>query len=133
MVAKSKKQKKLTIPNTFTNKKKALFIIALRKMPNVARACDAVDISRRAAYYEKTKDKLFAEDWNDAIEHSLDEMEAVAWERAKRKKAPSDTLLIFMLKGYRKKFSDKIQISDPDGNNPLLPLANALREALDKD
>lgn len=88
-----------------TAEKKALFLEALSEMPNVARACRIIGLSRTKMYEYRQEDPAFAKAWEDAIEEGVDSLEEAAFERAKR---ISDTLTIFLLKAYRpEKFMDR--------------------------
>jgi len=112
-----------------TNKKREIILKALADMPVIGRACEKAAIGRRSYYEWIEDDKEFKAETEAAIERGVDRLEEAGYERATRKKNPSDTLLIFLLKGHRKKYSDRVELSDPDGKNPLIPLANALKKA----
>lgn len=58
------------------------FLQALREVPVVARACEAVGIERSTAYRAREADKDFAQAWDDAMEHGVDRAEAEAFRRA---------------------------------------------------
>lgn len=117
-----------------TPERKAAFCAALASSGgNVARACEAVDISRMTAYTWRDDDPEFAADWDRAKEMGLDALEDEATRRAfegvdkpivyqgeitNTMKEYSDTLLVFLLKGgkpdkYRERTS--AEISGPDG------------------
>lgn len=117
-----------------TPERKAAFCAALASSGgNVARACDAVDISRMTAYTWRDDDPEFAADWDRAKEMGLDALEDEATRRAfdgvdkpivyqgevtGTMKEYSDTLLVFLLKGgkpdkYRERTS--AEISGPGG------------------
>lgn len=82
----------------FTPEKKERFLKALRQMPNVARACRAVHISRRTAYNHKESDVEFAAAWDEALDIGVEALEESAWKRATK----GDTALtIFLLKAHK--------------------------------
>lgn len=63
------------------------------------------------AYDWRKADPKFADDWENAYQTAVDNLEETAWQRAKRQKDPSDTLLIFLLKGHRpERFKDRAQV-----------------------
>ena len=81
---------------------KAVFIEALSKSANVLASCKAAGITRQTAYKHKREDRGFSELWDNAIQHAVDTLEAVAWQRARNQADPgSTTLLIFLLKAHR--------------------------------
>lgn len=57
------------------------FLAALRTMPVVQYACDAVGIERCTAYRARQSDKDFAEAWEDAMEAGIDRAEQEAFRR----------------------------------------------------
>src|SRR5437773_12425309 len=59
------------------------FLQCLRISPNVAAACAAARISRQTAYRKREQDPEFAAKWQEAIDFSLEELEAVAFKSAK--------------------------------------------------
>jgi hypothetical protein len=101
-----------------TAKTSAKFIATLRETGgNVAKACDAINLSRTAAYKWKNEDPVFSALWEEAVEKGLDELEQEARRRALHGtdepvfykgeecgvvRKYSDTLAIFLLKGGRK-------------------------------
>lgn len=96
---------------------KFVFLRTLRKNANVTESCRMSGISRRTAYNLREVDDKFAEQWDDAVEQALDDLEDAAWERAK---AGSDPLMIFLLK-VRRGYSDKQRIEMTGANGkPLL-------------
>ncbi len=70
------------------------FLAALRKAPNVQTACKAARISRQTAYQHKGDNPVFAAAWNDALDASLDELEATAFRKAKEGDAQLITWLL---------------------------------------
>jgi hypothetical protein len=75
------------------------FIETLRVVPNVSAACKAVGISRNAAYRARQEDEEFALAWHDAINVSLDELEAALMARAIKQDTQA---AIFLLKAHRR-------------------------------
>lgn len=59
-----------------------VFLASLRTVPVVARACEAVNIERSTAYRAREAEPAFAEAWDDALEHGVDNAEAEAFRRA---------------------------------------------------
>jgi hypothetical protein len=58
------------------------FLAALREVPVVSRACEAVGIERSTAYRRREADQAFAEAWDDAMETGVDRAEQEAFRRA---------------------------------------------------
>ena len=78
---------------------KPAFLAALAAWPDVSKACEAAGISRRTAYRERQRDEDFALAWHDAINVSLDQVEAALIERALKS---DTTAAIFLLKSHRR-------------------------------
>ena len=78
---------------------KPAFLTALAAWPDVSKACEAAGISRRTAYRERQADEDFALAWHDAINVSLDQVEAALIERALKS---DTTAAIFLLKSHRR-------------------------------
>jgi len=57
------------------------FLAALRSMPVVQHACDAVGIQRSTAYRAREADEAFAQAWDDAMEAGIDRAEQEALRR----------------------------------------------------
>ena len=74
------------------------FLDALRMHGVVTRAAQEAGIDRDTAYFERKRDPVFAQEWQEALDRGVDMLEDVAKERAYR---GSDTLLIFLLKAHR--------------------------------
>lgn len=74
------------------------FLAELNQTGNVRMACEAAGISRSYAHRAKLRYKRFAAAWSEAIDNSLDLLEAAATERALES---SDTLLKFLLTSKR--------------------------------
>ena len=62
---------------------RAEFLEKLRKTPNVSRACRAVRISSSSAYQKRKADPEFQEAWDNALAHSLDELEEKSFDLAR--------------------------------------------------
>ena len=93
--------------NDYTVQRKRAFIVALIDTHTVYVAAGRAGISKKTAYLWYEADKLFAEAWDESLESSTDVLESCMYERAKEK----DTLAaIFLLKGYRPKFRDRVTI-----------------------
>lgn len=94
--------------------KKEEFLNALRKFPNVTKACRAIGVSRNAVYAHKNEDAEFSLQWEEALEEAIDTVEEEALKRGLS--GQSDTLLIFMLKALRpdkfKERSETKQVHD---------------------
>lgn len=58
------------------------FIDALRDMPSVKHACIKAGIDRRAVYRHREKNPEFARRWEEAIERSIDDVEAKVFKMA---------------------------------------------------
>lgn len=89
-----------------------IFLDALREEPNVSRACRIAGISRRYAHMVRHEDPEFAAAWDEAVDASLDALEAAAFRRAHE---TSDTLAIFLLKCHRPERYGQ----SPDQNAPV--------------
>ena len=74
------------------------FLAELNQTGNVRLACEAAGISRGYVQRAKLRYKRFAAAWSEAIDNSLDLLEAAATERALES---SDTLLKFLLTSRR--------------------------------
>jgi hypothetical protein len=77
---------------------KQRFLRALRRTPNIKVACSAAGVSRQTAYQHRKSDHAFAEAWYDAIEASVDRLEARAFELAEQ---GDPNLITFLLKCHR--------------------------------
>lgn len=58
------------------------FLVALREIPVVQHACNAVGIERSTAYRARQADEGFAKAWEDAMEAGVDRAEQEAFRRA---------------------------------------------------
>lgn len=92
---------------------------------NVTSACKALGIKRRTAYEWRAADPVFAADWDEAVNHGLDQLETEARRRAYEGidepvfykgqvcghiRRYSDSLIMFLLKAYRPQFRDRVTI-----------------------
>jgi hypothetical protein len=109
----------------------AAFLAALREVPVVSRACEAVSIDRSTAYRAREADQSFAAAWDDAMETGVDKAEQEAFRRAVEgtekgvwhmgslvgsERVYSDSLLSLVLKGRRKKvYADRTELTGADG------------------
>jgi len=100
-----------------TPKKKAEFLDALAQTGNVRQAAKAVGVSANRFYVHRRQDPLFAQKWEETIQQAMDtvlEPEAIrrAVEGVEKavyyrgaqvgvEREYSDTLLIFLLKGWK--------------------------------
>ncbi len=74
------------------------FLASLREVPNVTSACAAAGVSRQTAYRTRDSDSEFREAWQSALDASVDELEARAFQLA----LEGDSRLVeFMLKSHR--------------------------------
>ena len=80
------------------------FIDALAQVPSIKAACEAANVSRSAAYRLRDSDDGFREQWEQALENSVDDLVACAFRRAIE---GSDTLLTFLLKAHRGEIYDR--------------------------
>lgn len=77
---------------------KSRFLAALAKIPSVKTACASAGVARMTAYRHRRADEQFARDWDWAIQHSVDDLEAVAFKLA----LEGDISLIqFLLRSHR--------------------------------
>jgi hypothetical protein len=74
------------------------FLRALRQTPSVKHACVAAGIDRATAYRHRQQDEAFAEQWVDAIQASVDELEHKAFQLAL---AGDSNLITFMLRCHK--------------------------------
>lgn len=61
---------------------KPAFLEALRNVPVIRHACDAVGINRVTAWRAREADEEFAKAWDDALEEGIDRAEQEAFRRA---------------------------------------------------
>jgi hypothetical protein len=74
------------------------FLAALESSPSVKAAAAAAGVARSGAYALRASDPDFRAAWEDALSVGVEELEAVAFQRAKDS---SDVLAIFLLKAHR--------------------------------
>jgi len=93
----------------FTPEIKEKFLAELREIPNVTRACRALGLTRRLVYNHRRDDPDFRDAWDEAIDEGVENLEDIATERAI---SMSDTLMIFLLKGYApEKFRERTDVT----------------------
>ena len=105
------------------------FIDAIREHRSITKACEAVGKGRTTVYRWRNDDSEFQEEWDEAVETNVDDLEAGAMKRAIEgwlepvyfKGKPvgvvrkfSNALTIFMLKKNRKKMYDDIGLEHMD-------------------
>lgn len=114
-----------------TPKKKKEFLIQVAENGgNVSKAAEVVAVNRKTFYEHRAKNKKFKEDWDKAVDRGIDRLEDEAKRRAfdgvdepvfyqgeevGSVRKYSDTLLIFLLKGHRKKYRERHEITGADG------------------
>ena len=77
---------------------KQLFLAVLKNGFSIARAAEAVGLTRQQALDLRDKDLVFARDWDNATQTAIDALEDIATSRAK---AENDKLLELLLKAKR--------------------------------
>ena len=105
------------IPEAERARIKAEFLVQFPRLKTIRAACEAVDICRVTFYDWKRADPEFAKAFEDAEQDLADLLEESAIDRATSRENPSDTLLIFMLKGlrpekYRERFDTRLTGKD---------------------
>ncbi len=75
-----------------------IFLVALRATPNVKAACLAAKVSRQTAYVHRKENPFFRDQWLDALESAVDELEAVAFRLATE---GDSSLISFLLRCHR--------------------------------
>ena len=80
------------------------FLTALGQIPSVKHACEGANVSRSAVYREREVNDAFREQWEQALENSVDDLVACAFRRALE---GSETLLTFLLKAHRSRIYDR--------------------------
>ena len=66
----------------WTPERQMTFLEALRDSANISAAARAAGMSRRAAYNVRLQETQFREEWNQALEEALDDLEAELRRRA---------------------------------------------------
>lgn len=94
---------------------KPAFLEALRNVPVIRHACEAVGVNRTTAWRAREADEEFAKDWDDAMEEGVDRAEQEAFRRA--------------VVGFEEPVVDKGRLAyryeryvDPDGNEQYRPV-----------
>jgi hypothetical protein len=89
------------------------FLELIRTTPNISKAARACGIDRHTAYYYKRRNAKFSDEWDEAIEEAVDNLEEHAWAMARgvmRRnqngeleviQPPSERLTIFLLGAHR--------------------------------
>lgn len=106
---------------------KPRFLKNMRDFGVVRTACDYASISRRTAYAHRESDPQFKQDWEDALEDAIDDLERVARARGKTK---SDRLIMFLLRAHRPglyREQKRIEVDDVTARGALID--TALQEA----
>ena len=85
-------------PRARTRIWRSAFLKALAKTPNVSLAAKAAGVSARTAYNHRDDDPVFAEQWLDALNRSVDVVEATAFRLASE---GEPRLIEFILKAHR--------------------------------
>lgn len=108
----------------------SIFLAELRKRGNVRASCEVAGLDRTTAYAWRQENESFKALWLVAIEEAVDQLEAEAWRRGhdgidkpvihKGKitdhyKEYSDRMLEILLKGHRKKYRDKVEVTGEEG------------------
>ena len=93
-----------------------LFLSTLGQSANVSLACEVAHIDRSTAYKERSRNPVFRDEWDGAMDDAIDALEAEAWRRAKDGvekpvfqggkqvgaiREYSDTLMVTLLKAHR--------------------------------
>jgi len=98
------------------------FLEGLARTGIVSFSCRAAGIDRSTAYERRQINPAFAKLWKEAEDEAADNLEMIAVQRASKQEAPSDLLLIFLLKARRpEKFRERFtaELTEKDGA-PLL-------------
>jgi hypothetical protein len=96
--------RELTLRNTSrarardTGRWRAKFLRALREVPSIKHACMVAKIDRATVYRHREQDEQFAEQWRDAIQASVDELEHKAFQMALD---GDPSLVTFMLRSHK--------------------------------
>jgi len=106
-----------------TNRAREAFLSALRDSANVSEAARAAGLGRQTVYEWRADDQDFAAAWDEAAEAALDDLEKVAWDRARgwRDEATgrylySDRMLELLLKANRKgKYAERSEVTGEGG------------------
>lgn len=132
----------------WTHKKETEFLALLAEGNTVAHAASILRVGRATAYEHRAMDAAFAVAWDEAFEAGTEVLEQIAKQRAtvghKRdvilkdgtvitvQEQPSDTLLIFLLKGRKPDtYRDNVNVSGRVAND-LSGLLAFARQAPDE-
>jgi hypothetical protein len=113
---------------------KARAITAYQKLGNVGAVCAAAGVARRTWYDWIANDPTFALELDDARENTADELESIAYKRAKAKNG--ERLVMFLLKALRPhKFRDayKIDVVSPLVKEKVRQTVAVIRAELPKE
>lgn len=107
---------------SWTPRKRGQFLSALRKTGNVTAAAEAAGLSRSQAYQLRRSDDGFRQDWDDALQAAIDDLEEELRRRALhgveqpiyyggkecgRVRTYNDALGMFLLRARRRELFDK--------------------------
>lgn len=97
---------------------KRKFLLTYSQTGNLTQTCRRTDTHHSMHYYWLETDEAYAEAYDRAKQMAADYLESIAVERATREDSPSDTLLIFLLKGmlphkYRESAQTQINVDRP--------------------
>ena len=103
------------------------FIKELRKSGNVAKSCRKANVSRKWAYEKRQEDELFAEQWQDALEGAIDDLEEEAHSRAMDGNHQGDGMIRFLLQAHRPEKYGKQHIEHTGaGGAPLFDMKSVV-------
>lgn len=90
------------------------FLATLSVSANVKDSAAAAQISRKTAYEARKADPAFAQAWDEALADAVDDLEKVAWERARNQ---SDDILKFVLRAHHPKYREasRIELTGAEG------------------
>lgn len=89
------------------------FLAELRKAPSVSHACEVAKVSRQTAYKHRKENAAFAEQWRDALDKAVDDLEAVAFNLAN---SGDSSLISFLLRCHRPEiYRDRQEIAVAGG------------------
>ena len=93
------------------------FIAELSKRPSVKHACQVANIARARAYEARKEDPEFAERWQQAIDASVDQVEARAFKLAlEGEDNVAANLMMFLLKAHKRGvYGDKSEVAFAGG------------------
>jgi len=99
------------------NERKAAFLEVLQNLwPNVYQAARSLEIPPRVVYHWKTKDKEFAEKWEEIVQAKMDEVESGLLRDSSEKWGAH--LRLPVLKAYRpERWGDRSKVEHSGGVN----------------